>query len=212
MTIALACGWQTGLKAIQLARWQWARHAGPLLLAVMLLGHWAELQIGYGQIVPHDLANSIVDEPYFWTGMARVVHSAQSAVPANAKILAYTDAPFLFDFVSNPIFVADWPGESSPPPGLPVHQGGEAVASYLLGQNIHYVIYSYTTKARFPRAYFQFNLDPKFGRVMNRQAGLAFDFQDDLDELAKTRLHLYDDGYLYVLDLASRQASKASPQ
>jgi hypothetical protein len=208
LTVMLACVWHAGLQLSGRPAWRWARFAGPLALGALLLGYRSELYINYGQITPHDLANSVSDHPYFLTSLAPVAHAAQAAVPAGAKILAYTDTPFLFDFNSNPIFVADWPGEASPPPGLPVHQGGEAVAAYLLGQDIRYVIYSYKNKANFPRAIFQFNLDPGVGRVMNRQAGLAFAFQDDLAELGKTRTHLFDDGYFYVLDLARRQPSK----
>jgi len=210
LTVVLAGAGQAGLQLGRQPGWRWARFTGPLLLVALLLGYRTELYIGYGQIAPHDLANSIVDRPYFLTTLTPHVHRAQAAVPADAKILAYTDTPFLFDFNSNPIFVADWPGEASPPPGMPVHQGGEAVAAFLLGQDIRYLIYSYKNKANYSRAFFQFNLDPSVGRVMNRQAGLAFAFQDDLTELGQTRAHLFDDGYFYVLDLAHRQPPKST--
>ena len=86
------------------------------------------------------------------------------------------------------------------------------MASYLLAQNIRYVIYSYKTQANFPRDVYKLYLDPNLGSVMNRQAANSFAFQDDLAELAKTRGRLYDDGSLYVLDLARRLPVKsASP-
>jgi hypothetical protein len=208
LTTALAFGWYAGQKLSSQPGWRWARYTGPLLLAALLLGQPQELYICYVQITPHDLANGLVGSPHYWNSLAALFHSAQASVPADAKILTYTDTPFLFDFTSNPVFVADWPGESSPPPGLPVHQGGEAVSSYLLAQNIRYVMYSYKTEANFPRSVYSLYLDKRLGDVLNRTAALSFAFQDDITELAKTRVHLYDDGYLYVLDLASRQTAK----
>ncbi len=203
LTMALACVWHAGLKLGGPPSGRWARHAGPVLLAALLLGHAKELYMTYGQIVPHDLANSLEGQANDWTEWAGLVHSVQVNVPAGAKILAYTDEPYLFDFNRNPIYVADWPGESSPPSGLPVHQGGEAVAAYLLKQNIRYIIYAYKTQANYPRAIYRFNLDPSMGRVMNQETALSFAFQDDLAELAQSRTHRFDDGFFYVLDLAS---------
>ncbi len=208
LTMALAFAWQAGLLLGAQPGRRWAKYIGPLLLAALLLGQRAELENGYGQIVPHDLANTMTAKPHYWTSLAALYQTAQSTVPVDAKILTYTDAPFLFDFAGNPIFVADWPGEASPPPGLPVHQGGEAVASYLLGQDIRYVIYSYKSQANFPRSVYKVYLDPSLGSVMNRQAALSFAFQDDLAELSHTRTRLYDDGYLFVLDLARRLPAK----
>jgi hypothetical protein len=208
LTLALAFGWQTGLRFSAQPGRYWTRWTGPILLAVLLFSYSSELQINYGQITPHDLANSMVGRPYAWTRLTDQVHAAQATVPADAKILAYTDEPFLFDFIGNPIFVADWPGEASPPPGMPVHQGGEAVAAYLLAQNIRYVVYSYKTQANFPRDVYKLYLDPNLGRVMNRQAANSFAFQDDLADLSHTRARLYDDGSLYVLDLARRLPAK----
>ena len=208
LIMVLACTWHAGLQIGALPGRHWARWCGPALFAALLLGHWTELQIAYGQITPDDLANSISGRPYDWNSEADVARAAQTAVPVGAKILAYTDTPFLFNFTSNPIFVVDCPGEASLPPGMPVRQSGEAVASYLLGHNIRYVIYSYKTQAGSPRATFGFLLDPSYGTLVNRIAALSFAFQDDLADLSHTRVRLYDDGSIFVLDLASRLPSK----
>jgi len=208
LTMLLACGWQAGLQLSVLPGYRWARWTGPLLLAALFLGERAELQVTYVQMTPHDFASSVSGNTKVWDILAKEVHSAQMAVPAGEKILAYADAPSWFDFTSNPVFVADWPGEASPPPGMPVHQGGEAVAVYLLGQNVRYVIYSYKSRANFPRVIFYYDLDPSLGRVMNRTTSLAFAFQDDLAELSQSRVRLYDDGHLEVLDLAQHLPAK----
>jgi len=208
LTMALAYGWHVGQQLSERSGWRRARYTGPFLLAALLLGQPTELYLSYGQIVPHDLTNGLTGKLHYWTSLRTLYQMAQAAVPADAKILTYTDTPFLFDFTSNSIFVADWPGESSPPPGMPVNQGGEAVAAYLLAQNIRYVIYSYKSEADFPRSVYSIYLDRRLGDVLNRTAVLSFAFQDDITELAQTRVHLYDDGYLYVLDLASHQPAK----
>jgi hypothetical protein len=208
LTMVLACAWRTGLQLGEQPSRHWARWIGPLLLTAVVFSHWTELKIAYGQITPDDLANSLSGRPYDWNSEANLVHAAQAAVPAGAKILAYTDTPFLFDFISNPIFVVDCPGEASLPPGLPVRQGGEAVASYLMGHNIRYVIYSYKTQAGNSRAAFGFLLEPAYGTLVNRIAALSFAFQEDLADLSHTRARLYDDGSIFVLDLASRLPPK----
>ena len=210
LTLVLGCGWRVGKQLSQLG-WRCARWAGPILLAAMLIGDHAELQITYGQLVPHDLANSMAGQPMKWDVLAMEVHTAQAAVPTGEKILTYIDNPSWFDFSSNPVFVADWPGEASPPPGMPIQQGAEAVASYLLGQDVRYVIYSYKSRANFPRVVFSFDLDPSLGRVMNRTTSRSFAFQDDLAELSQSRAHLYDDGHLEVLDLAHRLPPSLKP-
>jgi hypothetical protein len=208
LIMALACVWRAGLQMAMQPGRHWARWTGPLLLGALILGHWTELQIAYGKIMPADLANSISGRPYDWNSEADLVRAAQAAVPAGANILAYIDTPFLFDFTHNPIFVVDCPGEASLPPGLPVRQGGEAVATYLLGHNLRYVIYSYKTQAGSPRATFGFLLDPAYGTLVNRIAALSFAFQDDLADLSHTRVRIYDDGNIFVLDLAHHLPAK----
>ena len=80
----------------------------------------------------------------------------------------------------------------------------EALTSYLDGVGIRYVAYSYKNEANF--AWRNYNKrtrkdypDP-WGRA---QARLTFAFQRHLYQLAKTRLKMYDDGEIFVLDLAT---------
>ena len=67
----------------------------------------------------------------------------QKSIPEGETILARVDKPFLLDFKRNTIFIADWPGEVSPPPGIPSFQGSETLADYLLSHQIRYLVYSY---------------------------------------------------------------------
>lgn len=124
----------------------------------------------------------------------------QQSVPAGELILARLDKPFLLDFKRNPVLVADWPGEASPPPGMPLSGGSEVLARYLVSKSIRYVAYSYADQAGFTRFY-AYKLDPDFPVWLREQARHTFDFQDDLQELGRTRNRVYDDGKIFVLDL-----------
>lgn len=126
------------------------------------------------------------------------------AVPLNERVLARLVDPYLCDFSTHEIYIADWPGMVSPPPGMPVGRGGEALAAYLLENGIRYVAYSYRQEAGFPRA------DPEIKQRMKAGANLwvattarlALAFQDDVTELMETRRNLSDNGEAVVLDLA----------
>ena len=107
----------------------------------------------------------------------------------------------LLDFRRNPVHVADWPGGASPAPGLPCFRGPEPLAAYLLNQGIRYVAYSYADQCNFPRRDYDYNTFTLWDRVACQH---AYDFQDNLSELMKTRERVYDDGRLVMLDLGER--------
>ena len=65
----------------------------------------------------------------------------QRAVPEHATLLVMLDQPFRLDFKRNRILSWDQPGAVSPPPHLPIGQGPERLAQYLLGQGVRYVAY-----------------------------------------------------------------------
>lgn len=127
----------------------------------------------------------------------------QAAVPPGEKLLVRLTHPFLLDFRRNPVFVADWPGAVSPPPGWPAFQGPEVLASYLESQDIRFVAYSYAREANYPRARFGWAAGPDQPRFERQLARLTLDFQESLSLLGITRPRIYDDGAVFVLDLAS---------
>jgi hypothetical protein len=130
----------------------------------------------------------------------------QRVVPEGAVLLTRLQYPFLLDFASHTIFIADLPGGASPPPGMPSFQGGESLAAYLCGQGVRYVAYSYAQEAGFGRATFRSRLHPGTHPWPRAQARLAFDFQSSLDELGRTRHRIFDDGDVFVLDLGRTPA------
>jgi len=126
----------------------------------------------------------------------------QQAVAAGETLLTRLEYPFTLDFSRQTVFVADYPGGSSPPPGMPSFQGAEALAAYLTGQGVRYVAYSYRSEAGFDVGRWGHRLGEGTHPWTRAAARLAFDFQRSLDELGRTRARLYDDGDVFVIDLA----------
>ena len=130
----------------------------------------------------------------------------QDAVPPGETILTRLDKPYLLDFRRNPIFIADWPGMTSPPPGMPLSGDAQALADYLRGVGVRYVAYSYANEANCPRtAEWRALRQPQGATPLGRiQVAHAFAFHDQLEDLGRGWLHTYDDGERFVLDLAVR--------
>ena len=124
----------------------------------------------------------------------------QRAIPAGATLLARLEMPFLLDFRRNPIFIVDWPGGTSPPPGMPISSGSEELAAYLLSQSIRYVAYSYAHEAGFWKKHYSTRLQHRHAWERTH-AEHTFGFHDHLHELGTTRKRIYDDGEVFVLDL-----------
>ena len=125
----------------------------------------------------------------------------QSAIPKGVTVLTRLRAPFHLDFNRNRIFIADWPGGSSPPPGMPFYQGGEKLADYLLDQSIRYVAYSYKSEGGFPKKIFEHRLSGRQGVWLRTEAEHSFNFHRNLSELGRSRVRIYDDGEIFILDL-----------
>jgi hypothetical protein len=129
----------------------------------------------------------------------------QESVPPGEKILARLERPYHLDFRRNPVYIVDYPGSASPPPGMPFYRGPEALAEYLAGQSIRYVAYSYSTECAFQRQFHRKRLLPTADPWARCQAEHTFDFQDNLADLMKTRRVLYDDSDIVVIDLSLRR-------
>jgi len=125
-------------------------------------------------------------KPFFDPNLRRAYATLQARVPAGEKILTMVDASFWFDFQRNPIYSINAVGGSSPPPGLPFGEGPDALAAYLKGLGIRYVIavdfdnavLLYTRKlwneGTRPEWFYRELWKPRFN-----------DFMDNIDALAK---------------------------
>ncbi len=125
----------------------------------------------------------------------------QNAIPEKEKVLVRLNKNFALDFNRNVLYVADYPGGSSLPPGMPFRKGEEALASYLIANSIYYVAYSYKDQAMFTREQFGNRLDMTMNSWIRTEADHTFLFQDDVEKLGKTRKRIYDDGTEFVIDV-----------
>ncbi|MEQ8540735.1 MAG: hypothetical protein RIB93_25180 [Coleofasciculus sp. D1-CHI-01] len=125
----------------------------------------------------------------------------QQSIPEGETVLTRLEKPFVLDFSRNQVFIADYPGAASLPPGMPFFKGGEALADYLTSKSIKYVAYSYANEAGFQKQIYKDRLKPEINIWMRTQAQHTFDFQDNLKELGETRTIIYDDGEKFVLNL-----------
>jgi hypothetical protein len=121
----------------------------------------------------------------------------QQSIPQGETVLTRLDAPFILDFKRNQIFLADWPGGASLPPGMPAFKGPEALANYLVSKSIRYIAYSSWSLNHPPVDTSQ----PTLSSLYRLLSQLSHDFRDNVQQLAKTRKKLYEDGENFVLDL-----------
>lgn len=128
----------------------------------------------------------------------------QQALPDSETVLTRLKKPFLLNFDRNRILIVDYPGGSSPPPGMPFFKGAEALADYLVSQSIRYVAYSYASEAWFTKKAFKHRLKPEVHPWIRSEARHTFDFQDNLKQLGETRERIYDNNDIFVLDLLRR--------
>ena len=129
------------------------------------------------------------------------------SVPEGEIVLTRLDKPFLMNFKKHTIWIADWPGGASLPPGMPSFKGEEALADYLVSQSIRYVAYSYANEANFPKKSLggRLIISPDVSLWLQNEALNTFEFQESLQKLGETRKRIYDDGENFVIDLSSKK-------
>lgn len=129
------------------------------------------------------------------------------AIPPQETILTRLEKPFLLDF-RRKVFIADIPGGSSLPPGMPFFKGSEALADYLVSKSIRYVAYSYANEAGFRFEELKNRLQPNSFTWFQLESQQTFDFQNNLRKLGETRKRIYDDGENFVLDLLNHSGGQ----
>lgn len=135
-------------------------------------------------------------------------YKMQNSVPSGEKILARLDRNFVFDFKRNEVYIIDLPGGASLPPGMPFFIGPEKLAEYLLSKSIRYIAYSYGNEANFTKQIGSTMLEPQVNPWLKTETQHAFDFQDNLMKLSKTRRIIYQDEKNFILDIGQRNEEK----
>ncbi len=146
---------------------------------------------------------ALLDTPIVPPGVEAQYAAVQQAIPTDAPALASVDNPFLFDFRARAISIADYPGAASLPPGWPSHQDGEALARYLLANHLRYLVYDYSYFADFDLEAPHVIADASRTQWIHSEARITLRPHQQYAELAMTRRRLYDDGKIYILDLAT---------
>jgi hypothetical protein len=189
--------------AAAVRRWPLLQAATVVLVVVGALTIWGNGLSNEFMQIPWGLKSAFLDTPIVPSSVAAEYAAVQQAIPTGAPALASVDNPFLFDFRARPISIADWPGAASLPPGWPSHQDGEALARYLLANHLRYLVYDYGYFAGFDREAPHVIADTSRTQWIHSEAKIALRSHQQYAELARTRAHLYDDGKIYVLDLAT---------
>jgi hypothetical protein len=184
-------------------RWPFLQACTAVLLVLGALTIWGNRLSNELMQIPWGLKFALTDSPIVPPSVQAEYAAVQRAIPTDAPALATVDNPFLFDFRAHSISIADYPGAASLPPGWPSRQDGEALARYLLANHLRYLVYDYGYFAGFDREAPHVIADTSRTQWIHSEARIALRSHQQYAELAQTRLHLYDDGSIYILDLAT---------
>ena len=138
----------------------------------------------------------------------------QRAVPRGAPLLVLLDEPFRLDFSRNHIMLLDQPGAVSPPPGLPIGRGEEALAGYLLSQGVRYIAFRIDDASpEYGPANWRRNSEKPpptvrngytRGTLLTAMSHFYLDVFDNLTRLTSKRRKLVEHDNYFVLDLLER--------
>jgi hypothetical protein len=184
-------------------RWPILQTLTIAFIAYTAITTWRNLFTNEYAQIPLGIQAGLRDTPIVPASVAAEYAAAQRAIPTDAAVLATVNNSFLLDYRAPNIFIADYPGASSLPPGWPSQGDGEALAKYLLANNLRYLVYSYADFAGFDQAAPHVISDPTRTQWIHSEAKITLRSHQQYVELAQTRRRLYDDGQMYVLDLAT---------
>ena len=139
----------------------------------------------------------------------------QGSVPPGEPILATLDHTYYLDGRRNRIYNYDHPGVTGPRGGPPAFQGPEAFAQYLLSVGVRYIAYVFgPSSPEYKLSQWEgARIEGKQGIWLQVQARFELDFFQTVTALAASRLSVFHDGQVRVLDLATPAppAPPASP-
>jgi len=192
-------------------QWSILRTLTVAFIAYTAITTWRNKFTNEFDQIPLSLKAALYDTPIVPPSVEAEYVVMQAAIPTNAAVLATVNDPFLLDFRAHRISIADYPGAASLPPGWPSREDGEALARYLLANNLRYLVYSYKDFAGFDEGAPHVIHDPTRTQWIHSEAAITLRSHQQYAELARTRRHLYDDGQMYVLDLTSPVNSSEPP-
>ncbi|MGC9199599.1 MAG: hypothetical protein ACP5E5_11790 [Acidobacteriaceae bacterium] len=142
-----------------------------------------------------------------YQAMERAIPTTPRNAPAGQSdgTIATVDFPFLFDFRSYPIAIADIPGAASLPPGWPSRSSGDVLASYLLSHHLRYLALTFdsSTLSNVSLREQEELADPNTTQWIRSEAQIRLAGYRQFEQLIHSRRHIFDQGNLVVLDLAT---------
>ncbi|NYF50656.1 hypothetical protein [Tunturiibacter gelidoferens] len=183
-------------------RWPILQTVSILFIAYTAITTWRNKFTNEYDQIPLGLKAALQDTPIVPPSVTAEYAAVQRAIPTDAGVLATVTNSFLFDYRANAISIADYPGAASLPSGWPSRGDGNALASYLLAHNLRYLVCSYADFVPLDHEAVKVLHDPSRTQWIHSEQAIILRSHQQYDELARTRRHLYDDGQIYVLDLA----------
>jgi len=189
----------------QPSRWRILQVCSVALTVLIALDIWRSKFSNELLQIPQSLSSSLHDTPILPPSVQAEYAAMQRSLPTDSAALATVNDTYLLDFRAHDIKIADFPGTASLPPGWPSRQDGEALARYLLANHIRYLICSYADFVGLDHEAVKVLHDPSRTQWIKSEQAITLRSHQQYTELARTRRHLYDDGQIYILDLAETQ-------
>jgi hypothetical protein len=187
--------------------WKLGRFLQAGSIALLAMGIALNASRGHYSNMLGDIKVSLTDRPMDSLETRQEYAGISAALPKEGLILTTLQNPYLLNHLDERILLADWPGCAGLPPGWPIKKNGEALAEYLTSQSIRYLAYSYVGNAQL-----EFCLNPG-GIYAHPSVRTQIQFGSYLLankqylELKQSRRIIYDDGKVFILDLATRAES-----
>ena len=191
-------------------RWRVLQRVTVGVVAAGALTIWGNRFTNEFLQIPRALRLGLRDAPIVPASVYREYAAMQRALPTDEGTLATVGDSFLLDFRAHSIDIADYPGAASLPPGWPSRQDGDALAGYLLAHHLRYLVYHYADFAGFDEGAPHVIADSSRTQWIHSEAEITLRSHQQYAELAGSRRRLYDDGRMYVLDLAERVNGQGS--
>jgi hypothetical protein len=192
-------------------RWRLLQICSVAFTVIAAISIWRNKLSNEFMQIPWSLQKSLQGVTIVPPGVKAEYAAMQRAIPADGSVLATVANSFLLDYRTHDIKVADFPGAASLPPGWPSRQDGNSLAHYLLANQIRYLIFDYAGFAGFDSIAPSVVADPSRTQWIHSETGVSYRSHQQYAELARTRRHLYDDGKMYVLDLATPAENPEPP-
>lgn len=197
----------------ELRHWAWwlaATGAASLVALGVIAFAFGVRHRGYEKYLEDARLADLPSVPWVRAQEEQRVRALQKAVPPGERVLARILFTYPFDFKRNQIFVADYSGMASLPPGIPIEGTASELRSYLLAHHIRYVAFD-PKRTMFPDEASGASVvsilkgESKYGRHgwLVLQTKVANTVQEKFAELGRECRHIYDDGQVYVLDLSA---------